>query len=82
MHASRPAAHFEARCTLPIRDEIAQESSHRGGALFPEPVDCGPRQTIGGPLENMAKFSEDFAAATSTSAIQQEVAGLTDARPG
>lgn len=23
-----------------------------------------PHQTIGGPLENMAKFSEDFAAAT------------------
>jgi hypothetical protein len=34
------------------------------GDHFTGPIDCGPHQTIGGPLENMAKFSEDFAAAT------------------
>jgi hypothetical protein len=27
-------------------------------------IECGPYQTIGGPLENMAKHSENFAAAT------------------
>ena len=26
------------------------------------PIDCGPHQPIGGPLENMAKHSENFAA--------------------
>jgi hypothetical protein len=34
------------------------------GEHFNGPIDCGPHQTIGGPLENMAKHSEDFAAAT------------------
>jgi hypothetical protein len=34
------------------------------GDHFAGPIDCGPHQTIGGPLENMAKHSEDFAAAS------------------
>jgi len=35
---------------------------NRAGDHFTGPVDCGPHQTIGGPLENMAKHSENFAA--------------------
>ena len=34
------------------------------GDHFTGPVVCGPHQPIGGPLENMAKHSEDLAAAT------------------
>jgi hypothetical protein len=35
----------------------------RAGEHFTGHIDCGPHQTIGGPLENMAKHSENFAAA-------------------
>ncbi|MGQ9635332.1 MAG: phage head spike fiber domain-containing protein, partial [Bryobacteraceae bacterium] len=43
---------------------VAAGLLERAGDHFTGPIDCGPHQTIGGPLENMAKHSEDFAAAT------------------
>ncbi len=36
----------------------------RASEHFTGPIDCGPYQIVGGAFENMAKFSEDFTAAT------------------
>jgi hypothetical protein len=47
-----------------ITNALGYVPADRAGDHFTGPVDCGPHQTIGGPLENMAKHSEDFAAAT------------------
>jgi hypothetical protein len=47
-----------------ITNALGYVPANRAGDHFTGPVDCGPHQTIGGPLENMAKHSEDFAAAT------------------
>ncbi|MFO0338884.1 MAG: carbohydrate binding domain-containing protein [Acidobacteriota bacterium] len=47
-----------------ITNALGYVPANRAGDHFTGPVDCGPNQTIGGPLENMAKHSEDFAAAT------------------
>lgn len=47
-----------------ITNALGYAPADRAGDHFTGPVDCGPHQTIGGPLENMAKHSEDFAAAT------------------
>lgn len=47
-----------------ITNALGYVPANREGEHFAGPVDCGPQQTIGGPLENMAKHSEDFAAAT------------------
>jgi hypothetical protein len=53
--------------TPPVAGEITNALGYapadRAGDHFSGPIDCGPHQTIGGPLENMAKHSEDFAAA-------------------
>jgi hypothetical protein len=46
-----------------ITNALGYAPADRAGDHFTGPVDCGPHQTIGGPLENMAKHSEDFAAA-------------------
>jgi hypothetical protein len=46
-----------------ITNALGYTPANRAGDHFTGPVDCGPHQTIGGPLENMAKYSEDFAAA-------------------
>jgi hypothetical protein len=46
-----------------ITNALGYTPADRAGDHFTGPVDCGPHQTIGGPLENMAKHSEDFAAA-------------------
>jgi hypothetical protein len=46
-----------------ITDTLGYVPANRAGDHFTGPIDCGPHQTIGGPLENMAKFSEDFASA-------------------
>jgi hypothetical protein len=46
-----------------ITNALGYIPANRAGEHFTGPVDCGPHQTIGGPLENMAKHSEDFAAA-------------------
>ncbi len=45
-----------------ITNALRYVPADRAGDHFTGPVDCGPHQTIGGPLENMAKHSEDFAA--------------------
>ena len=47
-----------------ITNALGYVPADRAGEHFAGPVDCGPHQTIGGPLENMAKHSEDFAAAS------------------
>jgi len=47
-----------------ITNALGYVPANRAGEHFTGPVDCGPHQTIGGPLENMAKYSEDFAAVT------------------
>jgi len=47
-----------------ITNALGYIPANRAGEHFTGPVDCGPHQTIGGPLENMAKHSENFAAAT------------------
>lgn len=47
-----------------ITNALGYVPADRAGDHFTGPIDCGPHQTIGGPLENMAKYSEDFAAAT------------------
>jgi hypothetical protein len=46
-----------------ITNALGYVPADRAGDHFTGPVDCGPHQTIGGPLENMAKHSENFAAA-------------------
>lgn len=47
-----------------ITNALGYVPANRAGDHFTGPIDCGPHQTIGGPLENMAKYSEDFGAAT------------------
>lgn len=47
-----------------ITNALGYVPADRAGDHFTGPIDCGPHQTIGGALENMAKHSEDFAAAT------------------
>jgi hypothetical protein len=47
-----------------ITNALGYVPANHAGDHFTGPIDCGPHQTIGGPLENMAKYSEDFAAAT------------------
>jgi hypothetical protein len=92
-----------------ITNALGYVPANHAGDHFTGPVDCGPQLTIGGPLENMAKHSENFAAATwdkkrcscsvtsnaviapdrnqsadvitaatTTSVIQQRIAGLAD----
>ncbi len=46
-----------------ITNALGYVPANRAGEHFTGSIDCGPHQTIGGPLENMAKHSEDFAAA-------------------
>jgi hypothetical protein len=46
-----------------ITNALGYVPADRAGDHFTGPIDCGPQQTIGGPLENRAKHSEDFAAA-------------------
>jgi hypothetical protein len=46
-----------------ITNALGYVPANRAGEHFTGPIDCGPHQTIGGPLENMAKHSENFAAA-------------------
>ncbi|GIU74784.1 MAG: hypothetical protein KatS3mg004_1871 [Bryobacteraceae bacterium] len=45
-----------------ITNALGYVPANRAGEHFTGPIDCGPYQTIGGPLENMAKHSEDFSA--------------------
>ena len=45
-----------------ITNALGYVPANRAGEHFTGPIDCGAHQTIGGPLENMAKYSEDFAA--------------------
>ena len=47
-----------------ITNALGYVPANRAGESFTGPIDCGPHQTIGGPFENMAEFSEDFASAT------------------
>ena len=47
-----------------ITNALGYVPADRADDHFTGPIDCGPHQTIGGPLENMAKHSEDFAAAS------------------
>jgi hypothetical protein len=47
-----------------ITNALGYIPANRAGDHFTGPIDCGPHQTIGGPLENMAKYSEDLTAAT------------------
>ena len=47
-----------------ISNALGYVPASRAGDHFTGPIECGPHQTIGGPLENMAKYSENFAAAT------------------
>jgi hypothetical protein len=47
-----------------VTSSLGYTPANRTGDHFTGPVDCGPHQTVGGPLENMAKFSEDFTAST------------------
>jgi hypothetical protein len=53
--------------SAPVAGEITNAlgylPANRAGDHFAGAIDCGPHQTIGGPLENMAKASEDFASA-------------------
>lgn len=46
-----------------ITNALGYVPADSAGGHFTGPVDCGPHQTIGCPLENMAKHSENFAAA-------------------
>ena len=46
-----------------ITNALGYVPANRAGDHFTGPIDCGPYQTIGGRLENMAKHSENFAAA-------------------
>src|SRR5579885_3432397 len=46
-----------------ITNALGYVPADRAGDHFTGPIHCGPHQTIGSPLENMAKHSEDFAAA-------------------
>jgi len=46
-----------------ITNALGYIPANRAGDHFSGPIDCGPHPTIGGPLENMAKHSENFAAA-------------------
>jgi len=46
-----------------ITNALGYVPANRAGEHFTGPIDCGPHQTLGGPLENMAKHSENFAAA-------------------
>ncbi|MCS6954435.1 MAG: hypothetical protein NZM33_16440 [Bryobacteraceae bacterium] len=46
-----------------ITNALGYIPANRAGEHFAGPIDCGPHQTVGGPVENMAKQSEDFAAA-------------------
>jgi hypothetical protein len=43
-----------------VTSTLGYTPADRAGDHFTGPVDCGPHQTIGAPLENVAKFSEDF----------------------
>jgi hypothetical protein len=47
-----------------ITNALGYLPANRAGEHFTGPIDCGPHQTIGGPLENMAKHSENFASPT------------------
>jgi hypothetical protein len=47
-----------------ITNALGYVPANRAGEHFTGSIDCGPHQTIGSPLENMAKHSEDFASAT------------------
>lgn len=47
-----------------ITNALGYAPADHAGDHFTGPIDCGPHQTIGGPLENMAKHSENFAAVT------------------
>jgi hypothetical protein len=47
-----------------ITNALGYVPANRAGDHFTGSIDCGPHQTIGGPLENMAKRSEDFSSAT------------------
>ncbi|MBI4907302.1 MAG: carbohydrate binding domain-containing protein [Acidobacteria bacterium] len=47
-----------------ITNALGYVPANLAGEHFTGSIDCGPHQTIGGRLENMAKHSEDFAAAT------------------
>jgi hypothetical protein len=47
-----------------ITNALGYVPANRAGDHFTGPIECGPHQTVGGPLENMAKHSEDFAATT------------------
>ncbi len=47
-----------------ITNALGYVPADLAGDHFTGPLDCGPHQTIGGPLENMVKHSEDFAATT------------------
>jgi hypothetical protein len=46
-----------------ITNALGYIPASRAGEHFTGPIDWGPHQAIGGPLENMVKHSEDFAAA-------------------
>jgi hypothetical protein len=46
-----------------ITNALGYVPADLAGDHFTGPIDCGPHQTIGGPLENMAKHSENFVAA-------------------
>lgn len=46
-----------------ITNALGYVPADLAGDHFTGPVDCGPHQAIGGPLENMAKHSENYAAA-------------------
>jgi hypothetical protein len=46
-----------------ITNALGYVPANRAGEHFTGPIESGPHQTIGGPLENMAKHSENFAAA-------------------
>jgi hypothetical protein len=46
-----------------ITNGLGYVPANRAGDHFTGSIDCGPHQTIGGPIENMAKHSEDLAAA-------------------
>lgn len=47
-----------------ITNALGYVPANRAGDHFTSAMDCGPHRTIGGPLENMAKRSEDFFSAT------------------
>lgn len=47
-----------------VTNALGYVPADRAGDHFTGAIDCGPHQTVGGPLENMAKYSEDFSAAT------------------